>query len=385
MDYPSTSLRRLADGRRRRPDLAGAGPSAGRTAFAHEAPRSTASTATPSTAKDTADDVEANVEGTLEIMVEERTDGTSRSHHALVTRDGTRLALEGLSQRQDLLTGDVVRTRGRRSETAMLLKQASGPEAVSTGALTVLSATALPTTAGPQKVVVLLVNFLNDQSQPTTVSDVQARMTLANDFYRENSYQQMSLATDVFGWFTMPITKSCSTATIKTYAEQAAAAAGVNLSAYAKRVYLVPAELELSLHRPRHGGRQSCQHLDQRPRARPRPSSMSSVTPLGSITRTASTAPPRSLARHAPAMTTAMPSIRWAAARATSMRSRRPVWAGSLPAGHRRSRPSWRAGPIPLTPTNSRAPAPRRCTSLGAPPASRSSSSCAGMSAGTPT
>jgi hypothetical protein len=184
----------------------------------------------------------AELEGTLEIVHEDREDGTARYHHLLSTDDGQRLSLEGV-RHPDLLTGDRVRVRGVRAGQKLHLQMGSAGNALQTNGaetLQVLQYAPPNGTFGPQSVVVLMVNFSNDPSRPGTVSDMQYWMTFADDFYRANSYGQTSLSVDVFGWYTLPMTNAgCPTQTIKTKADQAAAA-GVNLSAYARRVYYFP-------------------------------------------------------------------------------------------------------------------------------------------------
>src|SRR5437773_336265 len=70
---------------------------------------------------------------------------------------------------------------------------ATGQTAGTTGGLQVLAAAPVANTFDVHKVVVLLVNFSNDQSQPTTKAYTQTVMAAVDQFYRENSYQQTSL------------------------------------------------------------------------------------------------------------------------------------------------------------------------------------------------
>ena len=193
------------------------------------------------------DDVE--IEGTLEVLVEDRADG-ERYRYVLSTLDGKRWPLQGLDRGGDLLTGDRVRIRGRRFEKVIRLEQSPGVHSAgaafgSTGSgsagLQVLAQASSSGTFGPQRTVVLLVNFSNDHSQPTTIAGMRTVMAASDEFFRENSYQQTSLVVDVFGWYTLPMTNAtCSTASIKAYADQAAAAAGVALGPYSRRVYAFP-------------------------------------------------------------------------------------------------------------------------------------------------
>ena len=103
-------------------------------------------------------------------------------------------------------------------------------------------AQALPNTTGEKKVLVILVNFQDKQTQPFTAEHARSVMfDTASSYYYENSYGQTWLTGDVSGWFTIPLNStSCNTAAIASYAEQAAASAGVNLSAYQHKIYGVP-------------------------------------------------------------------------------------------------------------------------------------------------
>src|SRR5205823_3526750 len=62
-----------------------------------------------------------------------------------------------------------------------------------------------------------------------------------NSYMMENSYQQTSLTGDVMGWYTIPVSvATCDTSQIATAAQNAAVAAGANLSNYTRYVYGFP-------------------------------------------------------------------------------------------------------------------------------------------------
>jgi hypothetical protein len=95
---------------------------------------------------------------------------------------------------------------------------------------------------GQHRVLVIMVNFQDKQTQPFTRETAQSVMfTTTSDFYREASYGQTWLTGDVYGWYTIPVSStSCDTTAIASYAQQAAVAAGANLSAYDHYVYTFP-------------------------------------------------------------------------------------------------------------------------------------------------
>jgi hypothetical protein len=191
------------------------------------------------TVQDTEGDLE--LEGTLEILHEDREDGSGVYHHFLSTHDGNRLSLEGV-QHPDLLTGDRVRVRGVRSSQKLQLQTKNAEN------LNVLQYAPLSTTFGQQKTVVLLVNFSNDRSKPATISTVNAWMAWSDAFFRENSYQQTSLSVDVFGWYTLPITNAnCPTDSIRTYEPGGYRCGRQPLDVYPARLPLPPASRARSL------------------------------------------------------------------------------------------------------------------------------------------
>ena len=171
---------------------------------------------------------EEELEGVLEVLHEDRVDG-SRYIHFLHT--GTeRLSLSFATDPPELLTGSRVKARGVR--TGQVLALGSGKTSVQT--LTV----AVPNTFGAQQTLVILVNFQDTPIEPFTPDSVRtAFFTTTSNFWLENSYQQTSLAGDVAGWFTIAYNSTgCDSSSIANLAEAAATAAGYNLSAYTHHV-----------------------------------------------------------------------------------------------------------------------------------------------------
>jgi len=163
----------------------------------------------------------AEIVGTLEILHEDRADGTSLHYRVLSADDGTLWSLDGIPRAHDLLTGDRVRVTGNWIE--------------------ILASAPVLNTFGSQKTIVILVNFSNDRSQPYTLGQAQTGYGGVDSWFREVSYAQTSLVIDVVGWYTLPITNaSCDTFVIQSRAREAATAAGVNLSTYVRQVYAFP-------------------------------------------------------------------------------------------------------------------------------------------------
>ena len=144
-----------------------------------------------------------------------------------------------------LLSGSRIRGRGKRIDNVLLLKidSAAALAAGASGDVQVLSLSTM-NTFGAQSTAVLLVNFFDDTSTPFTLSDLRnAVFTTVSNFDLENSQNQTWLTGDVFGWFTLPISVTTCSPYLDTFAaaaQQAATAAGVNLSSYNRFVYVFP-------------------------------------------------------------------------------------------------------------------------------------------------
>lgn len=114
--------------------------------------------------------------------------------------------------------------------------------------LSVLLALAMPwlqargATLGEQKTAVLLVNFQDDTSQPISrTAAYEMVFGTVSDFYWEASYQKTFLSGGVFGWYTIPVSRSvCDVHRFAAEADRIAAAAGVDLSTYERLIYLMP-------------------------------------------------------------------------------------------------------------------------------------------------
>ena len=174
------------------------------------------------------------VEGELEIMYED-----SHGHGRLgyfVQTPGKKFEIEFRhTPAPTLRTGMHVTVTGVQSSGALELN--SG-EVVETSGVALVNGNAL----GQHRVLVVMVNFQDKQTQPFTREQAQLVMFgTTSDFYRESSYSQTSLTGDVYGWYTIPVSSTtCDTTAIANYAQQAAAAAGANIQSYDHLVYAFP-------------------------------------------------------------------------------------------------------------------------------------------------
>ncbi|MCK2094400.1 NEW3 domain-containing protein [Thauera aromatica] len=193
---------------------------------AHAAPESLPAAATAAGAA-------ATLEGTLEVRIEDYPDLTHKTRHYLLTPAGERRELRYRGEPPGhLVSGTKVRARGRLADNLLALDDDSS--------LTQVSA-APSYSVGVQNTLVLLVNFSDNTSQPYTVSGAQSLMDTIDAFMRENSSEQATVSSAIRGWYTLPLSSAtCDTPNIKTHARAAATAAGVNLSAYTRFVYVFP-------------------------------------------------------------------------------------------------------------------------------------------------
>jgi hypothetical protein len=182
-----------------------------------------------------------DLDGQFEVLHEDF--GQSGRYLYFLNTSGGRIPLHFNSKPPtNLLTGDHVRVHGNVDKNGTVIL-ASG------GNVTNLSKTPppptgpLPNTFGAQSTLVILVNFQDaPTNQPYTVADAQSLVFgTVNNFILENSYQQTWLTGSVVGWYTIPLSSTtCNISSIASYAQSAASAAGVNLSAYTRYVYAFP-------------------------------------------------------------------------------------------------------------------------------------------------
>lgn len=99
-------------------------------------------------------------------------------------------------------------------------------------------------TTGNQRNAVILVNFQNDTSQRFTKQTANNIMftnsNSVNKYYQEASYSKASITGDVFGWYTLPINKTCNYTTVLNQAV-AASDADINFQNYSGIVIAMPA------------------------------------------------------------------------------------------------------------------------------------------------
>jgi uncharacterized protein (TIGR03437 family) len=150
----------------------------------------------------------------------------------------------------NLRTGMVVTGRGHihagSLEGAEIEATESHPSTSSPS--TGMSLPAFTPVSGVQKTLVYVLQSATPQnnfsdSQLNDIMFAQSGMSV-NTLYRENSFGSVSFAGDVVGPYTITVPTTCDTSSIRPQADQAATAAGVDISVYPRRVYMMPKEMQ---------------------------------------------------------------------------------------------------------------------------------------------
>lgn len=180
------------------------------------------------------------LEGDLEI-ISECGQMEGRTLYYINTEKG-RFSLHFAGQpEEELLTGARVSIKGVRVGEAVAVEE-NGLQSKANNA----EAAALPNTFGEQKLLILLVNFQNNQSQPFSINQVNDLVfnplngSSVTNYFRETSFEQTWVTGDTFGWFTLNVTNPCDYTEVAASARSAAQNAGVNLTAYQRYMYIFP-------------------------------------------------------------------------------------------------------------------------------------------------
>ena len=110
------------------------------------------------------------------------------------------------------------------------------------GQVTVVQAP-LPDTTGEQQVIVILVNFQDNTSQPFSVAMANdVVFNQMNAYYSEASYQKAWLTGTVVGWYTLPMTIGTSCPPTSQILNEAVKAAdpNVNFNNYGRIIVMFP-------------------------------------------------------------------------------------------------------------------------------------------------
>ncbi len=192
------------------------------------------------------------LEGDFESLYEDYEDGTHKLRQFLKTPFGERFELHFADKAAMLPSGAQVRINGLllassdtesdgnialSSEADILtLEQGTSTTGGSNGGTPELS-----NTYGEQKTLVMLVNFEDKPEEPYTQEYVRDMVfNQVSSYMMENSSGQTWLSGDVTGWMTLPLSGAECPISLRAEADNAATAAGFDLTAYTRHIYVFP-------------------------------------------------------------------------------------------------------------------------------------------------
>jgi hypothetical protein len=187
--------------------------------------------------------VRVKLKGDLEVLVAEDFErGIAKKLYRLKERrSGKIYELKADAELPaDLKTGDVVLVRGKAKGRTVYLGAAGETSLVTVAA-------SVPSVTGGQKTMIVIANF-QDAAVSCTAPDIESRMFTdplnrsVDDLYQELSFGNVWFEGGVFGPFTIPYTttSACSIEAWAGAADAAASAAGVDVAAYTRKVYILP-------------------------------------------------------------------------------------------------------------------------------------------------
>jgi len=175
------------------------------------------------------------LEGRLEIVISDHfEDHTSFEQRFIATENGSYFELLLAADPGALVSGMMVRAQGIALDGQVAVPQRAGT-------FTVLGQPASRSLgAGPKNIAVILFNFQNDRSKPWNASTVSnVIFNQSNAYHSQNSFGQTTLSGNVFGYYTLPINKTCNTFAV-AQAAIAAADPAVNFLNYTNIVFAGP-------------------------------------------------------------------------------------------------------------------------------------------------
>lgn len=181
------------------------------------------------------------VEGELEVLATLGTSGEESLEYVLTTAAKQRYLLFFQGHAPELQSGTRLRVTGEN----MFCGTTSEAVALSVEHYEELDARlgtqALSGATGEQKTAVILVSFSDSPNTYTAAQVQDVVFTRTSNYWYEGSFNQTYITGQTFGPYTISLSKSaCDTATLADQASSAAAAAGVDLSVYKRRMFVFP-------------------------------------------------------------------------------------------------------------------------------------------------
>lgn len=188
---------------------------------------------------------EEELSGELIVSNVDYKGGKTKDIYNLKKKEGNKDKIYNLNfteKQEGLFSKEAVSVRGLSLDNEVVLESSENPS------LNVKVQAPL-NVFGDQRTIIIMMNFLDDTSQPFTNVQADAEMftdaNSADEYFRETSYSQLSLSGDVVGWYTIPYNKAsgCSYNDVDNWAiaaDSAALAGGYNVNNYDLIAYNFP-------------------------------------------------------------------------------------------------------------------------------------------------
>ena len=178
--------------------------------------------------------------GTLELGHFDDFDNHRTGTFALLRTRNETLALTFEGNPPERLTGRRVVVEGVRAGERFQVRRLRAVDAAPARRRQLMS-----TSGTTIRVAVILFNFTDDTATPFSVESTRGVIFTNPDsaaaYFRETSYDQLSLVGDVHGWFTIPFSRAaCQPGAWAEAAKSALAASGIALAGYDKFVLAFP-------------------------------------------------------------------------------------------------------------------------------------------------
>lgn len=189
---------------------------------------------------------EVTLEGQLEIVSTDNFEKkTSTTEYYLKTNAGKKYTLRPVTQPKEYVESRTkVKIKGWALDNQIVFNSQNPVSSKKIdGGFDVISNPGNPPVYGEQRVVVLFVNF-QDTTKPsittTRISDLYK--TKINPYYVENSFGNINIKADVFGWYNIPLNRSCIESGYQNVLTEAinVANADVNFLNYDRIVLIAP-------------------------------------------------------------------------------------------------------------------------------------------------
>jgi len=183
------------------------------------------------------------LQGTVQVVTADNpTTHTSTTQYSLnMGRSLLQLVFPDPSVIRGVASGSRVEVTGTRAGKQFIVDAADTDDY--RGAVRVLATPPSTSRFGQWKVAVILINYADTSAQPIDTPTLGGFMDQVNQFYEEASYNQLSIAWDIYGYFTLPVNAGCGDTNfnnVTTAGIEAATQSGIDLSKYQSYVFIGP-------------------------------------------------------------------------------------------------------------------------------------------------